>query len=201
MRLCWMVISLVLGGATVAAAQEVAVGVKGGVNFANVQYEGEDANVTLDHGIGFVGGLFVIWPADTGLALQLEALYSQKGATFDQGGFKGNVEMDFFDVPILLHVSSARNGLASFHAFGGPSVGFRLGTRSALSIEVDSFRVNISDKIKRMDVGLVAGAGVDVGRFTIDGRYTWGLTELNDDPGEEVTIKNRVFSVMAGVRF
>lgn len=117
------------------------------------------------------------------------------------GPLEGKAKIGFFDVPILLRVSSARSGQASFHAFGGPSVGFRVSAGSRLLIEGESFRVHISDKIKRLDLGLVAGAGVDVGRFTIDGRYSWGLTDLNDDPGEEVTIKNRVFSVMAGVKF
>ncbi len=50
------------------------------------------------------------------------------------------------------------------------------------------------------------GAGVDFGKFTIDGRYTHGLTDLNDfdeilDDDEIVEVKNRVWSIMAGFRF
>jgi Outer membrane protein beta-barrel domain len=110
MRVYSIVLCLVLGSATVAAAQQPAVGVKAGFNVANVQYEGEDANVNLDRRTGFVGGLFLLWPVDTRLALQLEALYSQKGATFDQGVLEGKAKIDFVDVPILLRVSSARSG-------------------------------------------------------------------------------------------
>jgi hypothetical protein len=48
---------------------------------------------------------------------------------------------------------------------------------------------------------VVAGAGVNFGRFTLDGRYTWGLTNLNSLRDDEMKIRNRVFSIMAGVRF
>ena len=55
--------------------------------------------------------------------------------------------------------------------------------------------------MERFDLGLVAGAGLEFGRFVIDGRYTWGLSNINKDESEDVKIKNRVFAVMAGIRF
>jgi hypothetical protein len=43
---------------------------------------------------------------------------------------------------------------------------------------------------------------VDIGRVVIDGRYTWGLTNINRNPDEDdTTLRNRVFAVMAGFRF
>ena len=201
MRLTSIVMWLVLGSATSAAAQETVVGLKAGLNVASLKYEGEDANVELDPRTGFTGGLFVVWPADERLALQLEALYSRKGASVEVAGFQGTAGIDFIEVPMLVRLSGPRKGRTSFHAIGGPSLGFRVSGEERLRFEGDSFRFTISDKIKRMDVGFMAGGGIDVGRFVVDGRYTWGMSELNDDPGEEVTIKNRVFSVMAGVRF
>jgi hypothetical protein len=47
---------------------------------------------------------------------------------------------------------------------------------------------------------------VDVGHFVLDGRYTWGLTNIakNTDlePGDtESSAKHRVLSLSAGIRF
>jgi len=54
-----------------------------------------------------------------------------------------------------------------------------------------------------MDFGLVFGAGIEFGKFVIDGRYTHGFTNLNDseEDGDAVEFKSRVFSIMAGFRF
>jgi hypothetical protein len=41
-------------------------------------------------------------------------------------------------------------------------------------------------------------------RFFIDGRYTFGLVNIDDDQAdlaEGITIKSRTFSFMVGVRF
>ena len=62
--------------------------------------------------------------------------------------------------------------------------------------------VDIPDEdIKGVDLGVVVGAGVTFGRFTIDGRYTTGLSNLNSDDSDSTTVKNRAFAVLAGVRF
>jgi hypothetical protein len=194
---------LLVGGASAAAAQEpaAAIGVKGGVNFANLQFEGDGVDVNFDRRTGFVGGLFVIWPATSRVALQTEALYSQQGAEIEEEGASGTIELDYVTVPVLLRVSSAPSAPASFHVFGGPSLGFRVRARSSGSFEGETSSEDISDDVERFDLGMTAGAGVDLGRLTIDGRYTWGLSNLNKDESDELEIKNRVFSVMVGVRF
>ena len=203
MRVCAIVMGLLVGSASAAAAQEpaAAIGVKGGVNFANLQFEGEGVDVSFDRRTGFVGGLFVIWPANSRVALQTEALYSQQGAEIEEQGASGSIELDYVTVPVLLRVSSAPSGQASFHVFGGPSLGFRVRARSSGSFEGETSSEDISDDVERFDLGVTTGAGVEIGRLTIDGRYTWGLSNLNKDESDELEIKNRVFSVMVGVRF
>ena len=51
------------------------------------------------------------------------------------------------------------------------------------------------------EFGLVFGAGVEFGKFIIDGRYSHGFTNLNKDESEQLEVKTRVFSIMAGFRF
>ena len=41
-----------------------------------------------------------------------------------------------------------------------------------------------------------------MGKFVVlDGRYTWGLSNINADPEDNQKVKNRVFTVSVGVMF
>jgi hypothetical protein len=188
-------------GASTASAQNYSAGIKAGVNFANINIEGDGVDVSFDNRTGLVAGGFVVWPVNTVFGVQTEALYSQKGAKIEEDGATGTLKLDFLEVPVLARFSSPASNGASFHVFGGPSFGFRLRARSESEFEGDSESEDISDDVERFDLGLVAGAGVEMGRLVVDGRYTWGMTNLNKDPEDDVKIKNRVFSIMAGIRF
>jgi hypothetical protein len=192
-----------LGGAVPAAAQTAALGVKAGVNVANIQFIEEEEHIEFDSRIGFTGGLFVVWPADARVALQLEGLYSQKGARLAATGVDLSFELDYVDFPTLLRVTSTRNARGvSFHGFGGPSFGARVRARATGTFEGTSGGSDLGDELEPFDVGLVAGGGVEIGRVVIDARYTWGLTNINRNPREDdTTIRSRVFAVTAGVRF
>ena len=203
MRLCAIVLAVAFVSSGVASAQErpAAVGVKAGVNFANLDFEGDGASVSLDPRKGIVGGLFVVWPASTRLALQTEALYSQKGAQMEEGGDSAKIKLDYLDVPVLARFSSPVSSGTSFHVFAGPSFSFRVSAKSESSFDGEEENEDIDEDVERFDLGLVAGAGLELGRFVIDGRYTWGLSNINKVESDDVTIKNRVFAVMAGIRF
>ena len=203
MRICSMVLAVVFvsSGAALAQEQPAAVGLKAGVNLANLNFEGDGETVSLDQRKGVVGGLFVVWPANSRFALQTEALYSQKGAQMEEGGDSAKIKLDYIDVPVLARISSPLSRGTSFHAFAGPSFGFRVSAKSESSFDGEEESEDIDDDVERFDLGLVAGAGVEMGRFVIDGRYTWGLSNINKIESDDVKIKNRVFAVMAGIRF
>jgi hypothetical protein len=203
MRLSSMVLALTVltGGVASAQEQPAAVGVKAGMNFSNLNFDGDGASLNLDQRKGFVGGLFVVWPATGRVALQTEALYSQKGAQMEEGDASGKIKLDYIDVPVLGRFSSPVSGGTSFHVFAGPSFGFRVSAKAESSFGDEEESEDIDDDVERFDLGLVAGAGLEFGRFVIDGRYTWGLSNINKDEADDVKIKNRVFAVMAGIRF
>jgi hypothetical protein len=182
-------------------AQPAVFGVKAGVNFANINFDPEPEVDLFEGRTAFVGGLFVVVPANDVIAFQGEALFSQKGTSFDEGGDAGDLELDYLEVPLLLRVGSPSSGAASFHVFAGPSVGFKLRSKLTATFDGESEDEDIDDDVEKVDVGLVAGAGVGFGRFTVDGRYTWGLRNVVSADTEEIKLKNRVFSIMAGVRF
>lgn len=202
MRSAGIVLALLLVcGGTAFAQQPAAFGVKAGANFADLNFEGEGGDVNLDRRTGFVGGLFVVVPTNRRLALQTEALFSQKGAKSEEGDFSSSITLNYLEVPVLARFSSPATDGASFHVFAGPSLGFRLSAKTKTEFDGEDEEEDIDDEVKRFDLGLAIGAGLEFGRFVVDGRYTWGLTDLNKEEEEDVKIKNRVFSVMAGIRF
>lgn len=210
MRLQAVVLGVALAGAvSPALAQERHVGLKVGVNVASNVFEGQTAGEYDGRRLGMIAGGFAVLPVGGPLAVQIEALYSQKGSKLSLEGteIEAALELNYLDFPLLARFQVPGSGTTRFHAFVGPSLGYRISARSKLTDYTFDFAEgsseNIEDDVKRFDLGLVAGAGADIGRrFVVDARYSWGLGSLSkDDPDENFTIKNRVLSVMAGVRF
>jgi hypothetical protein len=201
MRVYAMVLCLVLGVSTAARAQEAVFGVKAGISYANLTFDGPEADVNFDQRIGFVGGLFMVWPATSKAALQVEALYSQKGTSLDNEEGKGALKLDYLEVPILARFSSAPATRGSFHVFGGPSLGFKMRAHGTGDFADNGDDQDVGDDVETFDFGMIVGAGVDVGHLTLDARQNWGLSNVNKDPGDDEKVKTRTFSVMLGIRF
>jgi hypothetical protein len=189
-----------LAGESAAMAQGVTGGVKGGVNFATLSF---DPDPDLDTGVrlGLVVGGFATFPIGARLAVQPEALFSQKGTSIDEAQVDGKIKIDYLDVPLLLKYSTAGSNGTSVFFFGGPSVGFKLNASASGTSGGETVEIGLSDEeVKSFDFGVVFGAGVQFGRVSIDGRYTLGLTNINNESDTE-KLKTRALAVLAGVRF
>jgi hypothetical protein len=209
MRLVAIAIGMtVLGGAS-ALAQERHVGLKAGVSYARLQIEPDTDDGFTDGRIRATGGAFAVLPMNPRFALQLEALFSQKGASAklgNEGEATATLKLDYLDIPVLLRIEGPASGSKSFHVFAGPSASLRLSAKSEVEFSGDFLSsgetIDVSDEVERFDVGIVVGGGIHIGRrLVIDGRYSWGLINANSVEDDPVTIKHRVFAVMAGVRF
>jgi hypothetical protein len=197
-------------GPSPASAQPTG-GVLGGINMTNIDFSATDISLHFDQRIGASGGAFFRYDFREGFGLQVEGLFSQKGTKTSALDFEGDGGLDEFDilinyieVPILAHVGVKAGTNTMVRLFGGPAFAFRLGDRQELNdVELD----DADDfDIKSSDVGITIGGGLDINRFLVDLRYTFGLRNISDDTGEEgapenLDIKNRTFSVMVGFRF
>jgi hypothetical protein len=192
-----------------AAAQQRQLGIKLGPTFPAVAVEdddGGDAEYKRRFAVTFGG--FVVIPLNDRVSAQIEALFSPKGgkATSDlqEGSLK--LKLDYAEVPVLARLALTRTSGRSFYVFGGPAIAIRTGAKVESSINSDGFTIGDSIDVgvdyKRFDIGLVAGVGMDIGQWlVIDGRYNWGLIDVNRNPDVTVTVRNRVLSFMGGVRF
>jgi hypothetical protein len=196
---CLSVIAL-LGSGADANAQDVTGGVKGGVNFATLNFD-PDPEVDFDSRTGIVVGGFVTFPVGAHFAVQPEVLYSQKGAQSTFLGADVKIKIDYVETPILLKYSTSGSGGTSFYVFGGPSLGFKVAAESTASFSGETEEDDISEDIKSFDVGVVFGAGVQLGRFSVDGRYTLGFTNISEEDVDEMKATNRAVAILAGLRF
>jgi hypothetical protein len=55
--------------------------------------------------------------------------------------------------------------------------------------------------LESVELGLVFGAGIELRRWHFEGRYSAGLTSIADDPSLTAEVRNRGFTILAGVRF
>jgi len=196
-----------------ASAQGIKLGVKGGVNFADVG--GDDVSNTKNK-TGFIAGGFAEFMIGSMFAVQPEVLYSQKGFKIDDPDVDGKLKLDYIEVPVLLKINVPIEGSKVHPSFyAGPAVSFKSscklqGEESGVSFDIDCDSPLIFDligeelPIKSTDFGVVFGGGIsfDVGgaEVGVDVRYNLGLTKFVDtDP--QLDAKNRVISIMGTVGF
>jgi hypothetical protein len=196
MRIKISILTFCLVLATGSAAFAQGSGVIVGANFATLDVNPEQGP-TFDRRTGLAAGIFFTLPLGPSLSVQPEVLYSQKGAKYKEGSAEATIQLDYVDIPVLARAGSS-SGLV---VFGGPSFGFKVRARLKTDFEGDSTEEDIGDQVESFDLGLVVGAGFQSGKFVLDGRYQWGLSNANKDEFENAEVKNRVISVMLGIRF
>jgi hypothetical protein len=194
--------ALMLMAPSIARAQGLGYGVKGGVNLGDLHEDTSGETASFDFRPGFVIGGFVTWPLGGRLDLQAEGLFTQKGAKSDQLGGTSTQKLDYVEIPVLLSNRLTGSRERNFSVFGGPSFGVRLRARSSASFSGGStFEEDVSDQVKRTDLAIVGGLAYHRGRLIVDGRYSWGLTDIDEETGDDTKIMNRGIAVLAGWKF
>ena len=193
---------ITLTSASPLFAQLPGLGVKGGVNLATEKTSGEDAGdddfTTFP---ALVAGVFMTYKVAPGLEFQPEALYSVKGARVKETGFTSTVHLDYLEVPLLARVSKRGGGRMGFYAAGGPYVAYLLRARTRTEFGPSTEELDVSEQVERADFGVSIGGGVEWGRVVVDGRYVYGLRDIDKDHGDGIKITNRAIAITAGFRF
>ena len=187
------VLTLILALATVSpATAQMAYGVKAGVNYADVSFDGE---VASSGRVGLLAGGFATIPLFGWLAVQPEVIYTVKGTAVDVADIKSDLIVDYVEVPLLARISIRRK----IYVAVGPSMAFRVRARSRTAFGGSTEEIDLKEDVESFDLGVVGAAGIDLGRWVFDGRYTHGLSDI--DARDDAKMRNRVLSVSAGIRF
>jgi hypothetical protein len=199
-----LTVALVPGTAT---AQRIQGGIQGGVSFSNL------ANLTnaIDFGgpidvnrrTGIVIGPFVAFPVNETVAVQVEGLFTARGATPTDGTNELQIRLSYLDVPILLRLAPSR--ARPLYVLLGPSINFNVSAKTT-DVVPSGVEEDVKDVIRNAEFGLVFGAGVAAKRALVEARYSAGLTDIVGDRAAaaisiDAPIRNRAFAILAGIRF
>jgi opacity protein-like surface antigen len=202
------------------AQTELHYGLKGGLTVSKLRGEffaPELSDVSFDHKAGFVFGGFFAWRFNEIVALQPEFLWVRKSSYADASlpelDFSQSIKtnLDYLEVPLLIHFSPATEGSIDPIIYAGPSLAFNISAKLKSVTNGQEEIEDIRHQIEGFDLGIVVGAGVIFGegrlrystvRYTVEGRFTTGYSDiLVDDEVETSTgdFKNSSFAIMAGI--
>jgi hypothetical protein len=199
--LCIAVIAL-LGFGTLTA-QGVRFGVKTGINLSKVKV---DVIGNSDTRFGFNLGVFTEIDLSDKFILQPELLLSTQGGEFetseDGNREAATLKINYLNIPLMVKYAVSDKIALEF----GPQVGFLLSAKRESEITSNgttvSENVDINEFYKSIDYGLNFGTSFNVvENIMIAARYNIGLSNIFEAEGDDIEVKNRVFSVSVGYRF
>lgn len=186
-------------------SQSLHLGAKGGPTFTNFDIDSDDSfdYVTLS---SFSIGAYVIIGLSDVISLQPEVLYSRKGADVEaeasgQTRTVGSIELDYLEIPLLVNINLGFAPIVSPRILAGITPAFYLsGTTNGIEGDTRDIEDGV---ITDLDVGITGGAGIgfDAGdlHLTFDIRYTLGLTNINDNSGDDANVKNTSLAFLFGI--
>lgn len=219
MRKLSLLLFLLCWGALHQGNAQVAIGLRGGINFASQSVKGNLLDsFSVDNVKGISGGIHAEIFVNEFFAIQPEVQFVQRGkkalSTLHEGGVSfqrtTTEKISYLEIPVLAKVKLG-NDFIKGNFFAGPSFGYALsGTEQETTtinggerVEENAFDFENSN-YKRLDVGALAGLGVSVHfeGFSVfaDYRYLFGIANLNKGDGE-VTVRNRGSNLGVGIAY
>lgn len=177
-----LLVSFILVAAfAITSEAQFRFGVKGGINFSkfSTSIEELESSATAWQ-VGLVSQFKI---PIVGLGIQPELLY-----TISKGE---DSSISYFQLPINLRWQPLPIPLVKPVILAGPYFGY--------AVNFSGFKDGIKDNIKKFDWGIGLGLGVEIWKFQVAGRYSWGLQDISKV--SEFDIKNNVFSLSAAYFF
>ena len=186
-------------------------GIKAGFNSSNMHIVYDDM-ISIDANMktGFHIGATAEFPLTEIFSLETGLLLSSKGFIEEIKDFNYKVIFNplYLDIPLTVKASSYIGGTKVYGMFGsyigiglsgtikGEVIVDGLTTSQEIDIEWGS---DIDSDFKRMDFGLIIGAGVELNSIQIGLNYSLGLANIS--PQTNLKINNRVLGISVGYRF
>jgi hypothetical protein len=105
------------------------------------------------------------------------------------------------EVPLLVKLSPPN--AQGFYVVFGPGFGFRARAKTTDTKlngqSIPEGDEDLKDDTESVDVSLIGGAGVVLGRVGLEARYDHGLRNLNKDSSEDFKVKMRTVTVLLRV--
>ena len=166
----------------------IKLGIKGGLNVANLMGDMEEVAIRTSIHAGLVAEIIV----NDKFSIQPELLYSGQGASDTREG-GGRIKLDYITLPVLAKFPIA-SGLS---VEAGPQLGFLVSAK----YKDNESNETVKDLYKTMDFGLDAGLEYELNSGVFfQGRYNLGLTDINNTDDNR-RISNGVIQFSIGILF
>ena len=201
---------------------QVSIGVKGGVNFANISTPDlssigiPETKMNPSATIGAVAEI----PIASGFAIQPEFNFTQKGFVIQEDiplnlgdfdlpiGVRAITDLNYLEMPVLAKYNFG-SGILGGYVAAGPTVSyaqsarFRTTTNFIIDINIIDQKFDLDAlNVSRFDVGASIGAGgtINLGgtKLFVDARYTHGFQKLDNIPVIDLDFRNRSVALTTG---
>lgn len=191
MKKATLAVLVVMFTASAAWAQaSVSLGLKGGLNFANIN--ASSVGAAYNSRTGYHAGAFVNIKL-TKIAIQPELIYSVQGSDISTATSSQALDLAYVNIPVMLKFYL----VGGLNLQAGPQFGFLASSsgpdpNGTGSIDYNSF-------LKSTDFSIGLGAGFDISKFSIEARYNLGMSEINDNAALTAA-KNQAFQLSLGYK-
>jgi hypothetical protein len=201
---------MLVGMTSVASAQvQLAIGLKGGLNFASLNTNSSIKSNYSNH-TGYHAGAYVMFKFSK-VAIQPEVVFSKQGQTFTFNQQDYNSNYDYINIPIMIKFYL----VGGLNLQAGPQFGFLASSKGALiSAGSGSVQTNqdLKNFVKSSDVSIGVGLGWDLPfGLNVGARYNIGVSDINKYSGSSVApayvstmqtsqSKNQVIQISVGYR-
>lgn len=166
-------------------------------------YVGGSYNVSLIGGLGVAPGLYFNYLTDTEKETILGVNYTDKTVMMD------------INVPILINYRLTFGDDFAIFAFAGPNIRFGIVGDNKITNDFDSKEIEDNlyvkeggetdaEVLKRFDLGLMVGGGLEFGGFRLEAGYNMGLLDRSaykDDANTKLDVHINNFFVGVGYTF
>lgn len=179
------------------------VGLKAGINFANVT---KAANINNSSRSGFHLGVFLSPSSKSIIGSRTELIFSRQGYNYKSGTNTGNVNLDYIMLPQFMAINITKY----FQIQLGGQMAYLLNAKVDSSNGTSNSGNKIMDMYNRFDFGYGGGIEIHpVKGLLVGARMNISLGNLykEPEPGQQpsfipsVDVKNNVFQLFAGWRF
>jgi hypothetical protein len=166
-----------------AIAQDISLGLVGGLNFADMDVTGDGIEQKVSHRTVWGAGCILGVSLGEYLSIQMEPKYIRKGGMLMMVGSVVEYTADVSAIEMPLFLKAGYGTTIRPYVFAGPTIGYLLtadveAELSGLAVKADWMPVS-----NKIEYGIIVGAGVSVpvwrGSLSVDGRYHFGLNNLN----------------------
>jgi len=182
------------------------VGIKGGYSLAKFSLTPSDPDMAWQSLPSWVAGVYFEFKLGF-VSVQPEILYTRMGAKIadEVEDFRLEYRLDYVQVPVLLKFNIIPAGPIRPFLYGGGYGAYLLKAEGFMEIAGESETADLIEDTQRYDYGVVGGGGLAFKlpgvSLSVEGRYNLGLANIQKDPIEGESAKNRSFMVLVGVGF